>query len=359
MQQKHILKTSFILLAILLQTLLITSNIFTANLTRNITIVEVHSYIFNDICTEPQAAGFDKVLQGLPSNYKIDRLTFYMNTKTKNIDTYSKQRIAKEIIEKILKYKPDYIVTTDDDAFEFVGVPLSKKFKIFASGLNKSLHAYSMTFDDKIYLPNIVAVEETIRLDNVFQLLDSAMFVPEKFYFITEGNINTKSSTSFYMEKEYEREIKGKFPIEVVQVNSVLDLKEKILKLNQSVKQGAIVLIAQRLFDTENLKFVDKQTIAKILVKYNTMHLELGANPLFTEEHVGLSLCGAPTFDKMGLMLGKLFVDSLNSKFPQGSYPCVNVMWVNKQRLEYLNLSKLYTCSPNLINHTTYTYKAN
>ena len=197
----------------------------------------------------------------------------------------------------------------------------------------------------------------SIRLDNVFSLFESALFVPDKFYFLVEGNLDTKTSTSFYMEKDYEKEIKGKFNIEYVPVTSVLDLKDKLIKLNQASRQGVIVVIAQSLFDTEELKFVDKEVISRIIVKYNKKHLELGANPLFTEERIGLSICCAPSFEMMGKMLGKLFSESIKGKFQYGAYPSTNIVWVNKQRLEYLDLSKLYSSAPSLINNTIYSYR--
>ena len=296
---------------------------------RKIKFFMINSYDYNDPCTGPQVIGIEENVSEPLFAYKknADFFRFYMNTKTKNRDPLAQTAVAEEAMRRIEEIKPSYIVTTDDDAFKLVGIPLANKgFKVFASGINKQYKDYKKEYniDDS----NTIVVEETISLDQVFKLFEKTKFTPSSYYILYDD-----SDTSTYMLKNYTDELSGKGAIEKFQVTDITSLRRYLSDLN-SKPIGVIVLAFQRVRG-EDGKTMNKYDAIKDVLAFNKKHIELGGNPIYSK--YGVAIACAPDFFSMGQTLGNAIYEAVTTdKFEHKEMKGVNSLAINSKRLSKL-----------------------
>lgn len=109
-------------------------------------ILIVHSYERNHICGQPQNDGAIKALEdsGWKIGKNLDVSFYYMDTKRKNNTEKSIRQQAARVLKKINIFKPDAILTLDDNAFRTVALPLAgTRTGIVFSGMNVQPEKYN------------------------------------------------------------------------------------------------------------------------------------------------------------------------------------------------------------------------
>ena len=305
----------------------------------------VNSYDYDHVCSAPQISGIISQLRKT-KGISFDTQVYYMKARKVHTTTYQRNSISTKIIKDVNEFNPDYVITTDDLAFEYIGIPLSKTKNILFSGLNKPFVEYKISNKEKF-----CGVEEKITLDNFIKILDEVKFYPYKFWIIKDN-----SSTGYYMAKNYVSELKNKsnYKLQEIQINSVRELREFIQKI-QSEPKGIIVLSYQSLIDKDFDKIRTKEETLKDVLKYNSKHLELGGNYLYSKGGVAISI--APNFYKMGQLVGELLIENISDGWKHSiKYP-VNFLAINNQRLEELGFKSIYEKTINIVDMSYNAYK--
>ncbi len=115
-----------------------------ADLQKKIFIIQ--SYGKNNICGQPQNDGAIKALEdsGWKIGKNLDIAFYYMDTKRKNNTDQLIRQQADRALKKIKIFKPDVILTLDDNAFRTVALPLSgTRTGIVFSGMNVQPEKYN------------------------------------------------------------------------------------------------------------------------------------------------------------------------------------------------------------------------
>lgn len=301
-----------------------------------LTIVYVHSYDFNHPCTGPQHKGINSRIMQLGIRYDLRVRAFLMEAKVQNVDPAKRREIAIKIISKIKELKPDYIFTTDDVAFSYVGVPLAAAgYKVLASGINKTLDDYIKSGDISIAAArNVISSEETIRLDNIFSILDKARIRPNTWYILYDN-----SETSFYMMKNYEKELAGKGKVEFIKVETIDELRI-FLDSVKGFPPGVIVATVQSLYNRDLKRYISKDKFFVEFTAGNTKHIELAGNPMFSK--FGYSISCGPDFEYMGARLADHFVSEVLTKgFKSITLQPITVVSINIKRLKQLGYTSI------------------
>lgn len=308
-----------------------------SNLKRVIKIMCVHSYDETHVCTGPQQAGFIKtIFEKLSNIYILDVRNIYLETNDRNTSKDSIRAVSQIAMDDIEKFNPDYIYTSDDTAFQYVGIPMSLKYKIFFSGLNKPFELYSLE-NPGMLLNNFYGVNENIDISNIFKIFQNAKIMPNKFILLTDDG----SETGYYMTIDYKKQLdENNFKYDIIPINTVLQFRKQIQDFTKNEDNCVFILITQRLFDSERGIYVNKDIIAKELIKFNKKFLELGGNPIFSK--FGISMCCAPNFYLMGVQTANLLVDYvLNNKIEKHILNAENIISINSNRLRILGYSQI------------------
>lgn len=310
-------------------------------------IFSVNSYHGNHICTGPQEAGFYETLEDFiedTSGYKFIFHGADMYTKTKNIQIEQIEHVAEQILNQIYIFKPDYIFTTDDNAFKYVAIPASRKgFKIIFSGLNKPYSDYQKEY--RLDNDNFAGVNETITLTPLFTLFNNVGFVPTKYYILSEYSGNSyKSITDKFLQNVYLSILdQKKIKPTIIEIRDRRQLEKVIRDFNNITDHYVILLTIQKLYDPDTLTLHDKQGILDIIVNLNTHQLYVGENTYFCK--YGLPMACSPSFYSMGQISGHILIDSILNSFTHIVRTPENIIAINIKSLKKLKLSSLYRYS--------------
>lgn len=142
----------------------------------------VHSYEKNHICGQPQHDGAVKALEegGWVEEKNLIITTYYMDTKRKNNTSGLIKEQGKIALARVKDFKPDILLTLDDNAFRTVALPLAgEPVKIVFSGMNKQPEEYNKI---KYYLKdkkepgnNITGVYEKLHVKKAIRVLSNML----------------------------------------------------------------------------------------------------------------------------------------------------------------------------------------
>lgn len=286
------------------------SNITTDfNIKRNLKIYYVGSYNPGHVCGQPQINSFFRKIQNIDSDYnlKVDIEGWYLDTVKTFKNKYQINNISRYVIKDIKRYKPDIIYVTDDAAFEYIGIPLSKEYPIFFSGLNKSYAGYEFKYKGILNKDNIMGVDELVDLDKLYNLFKAARIFPNKWYFI---NDNTDVSDYIYTNLKEELYKIG-VEHETFKVENTKEFIDIIKRLNNN-PPGIIVNNVHSLYSNDYKMVLDTTSLAILLVNYNKTHLEFSINQELCK--YGLSIVSGVDYHKMGYLTGQIFLNMLDNK---------------------------------------------
>jgi hypothetical protein len=250
---------------------------------------------------------------------------------------------ADKAMELVRRIHPDLVVTTDDDAFRYAGLPLSNSYRVVYSGINKTFKDYKpLAKEMPIKFNNLSGTEETMNVKGVMNIINNSSTYFSTIYIITDG-LNNMSTTSRYEYDQFVSYAKAagyNGNIERVPVNTDMELKQKLLELNNK-DTGIIFLSIQRVYNVEDKSILTKDDISTLVTQYNTKHLELVLNPSFVSRQ-GISMSCGVRFEDMGTTMGKIIKSYIiNKKLPGNVVATYPKIIVNSRRMNTLGFGTL------------------
>jgi len=278
----------------------------------------VASYEQNHVCGWPQEQG---VIKGLVHEGWIDGInlavkSYHMDTKRTNTTAEAMQRVAVEVLREIDSYKPDVIVTLDDNAFREIGLAMAGRPEVAVvfSGMNGQPEIYNAKrhFMDSREKPgnNITGVYEKLYVVRSMRVMENAVagLTGAKIVGITDY-----SPTGNAITRQFELELarqQGTVEWELRRVKNWQAYTELINRLNTDDRVGAIYPVALTLKVSETVTYTAPE-IFKWTIE-NSKKPEMALNYFFSE--IGLFGGAAVDFKAMGITAGKKAGKILNGE---------------------------------------------
>jgi ABC-type uncharacterized transport system substrate-binding protein len=280
----------------------------------------LHSYEKDHVCGQPQAEGVIVALKDAGFDDKnMDIQSFYMNTKRKPEFIEQQAGIA---LKTIREFKPDVLVTFDDNAFRTVALQLvDTSIGIVFSGMNGQPENYNKT---KRFLEcrkkpghNVTGVYEFLYLVDAIRIHSVIFPGLIETRIIIEMDSPTGKAVYNQIKLELKDLPKEKWSIRVV--GNLEEYKAELKAANADSSVGAIYPVALLLRDKQG-----KIHTAPEIFKLTTLiskKPELVVNYAFCK--MGLFGGAAVDFVAMGKQAGVKVASILNGTNP-GSIPIEN-----------------------------------
>jgi len=301
-----------------------------------IKIAIINSYSLQDPCGRPQQLGFIYELTHTLPTVKWHIENYYMQTKTVNTTVSQIKAQAQYALDFVNReVQPDFVFTTDDNAFNYVGTVLSHDKYVVFSGINKPFTFYEKLCDKN----NVAGVEESLGLDRLFKLVKmSGVPIDTVAILLSEQPSLTEQGLTSLVLKVAS---KYKFKHITLYNNSVEEFIDNVKRLNSRVGLMLFCPIS-KLYSFSERKYYSMLQLNKLLVKYNKRHLEFTINPIFCEM-AGLSVCEGPDFYEMGKLAASMVVKTiLTGKFEHKVVRPKTKLVCNYRRLHQLGYDFLY-----------------
>ena len=269
----------------------------------------VASYEQAHVCGWPQEQGVIKglVQEGWIEGINLSVKRFHMDTKRTNTSPEAMQTVAAEVRKQIDSFKPNVIVTLDDNAFREIALPMAGRQDVAAvfSGMNGQPEMYNARkyFMDSREKPgnNITGVYEKLYVVRSMRVMESAVdgLAGAKIVGITDY-----SPTGNAITKQFELELakqQGTVEWELIRVKNWQEYVDLITRINADDSVKAIYPVALTLKVSETVTYTAPE-IFKWTVK-NSKKPEMALNYFFSE--IGLFGGAAVDFKSMGLAAGK------------------------------------------------------
>jgi ABC-type uncharacterized transport system substrate-binding protein len=269
----------------------------------------VASYEKHHVCGWPQEQG---VIKGLVQEGWIDGInlsvkSYHMDTKRTNTTPEAMKRVAAEALREIDSFKPDVIVTLDDNAFREIALPMAGRPDVAAvfSGMNGQPEMYNARkhFMDGREKPgkNITGIYEKLYVVRSMRVMENAVagLTGAKIVGITDY-----SPTGNAITKQFELELakqQGTVEWELIRVKNWQEYADLITRLNDDDSVKAIYPVALTLKVSETVTYTAPE-IFKWTIE-NSKKPEMALNYFFSE--IGLFGGAAVDFKAMGLAAGK------------------------------------------------------
>lgn len=300
-----------------------------------IKILMLHSYNPENVCTAAQRQGFLDGIRVLADDYNLNIHDIYMQTKTKYVEDREIQYISNIILDRIEEFDPDYIFTTDDNAFRYVGIELlNDGYRVLSSGLNKPYNLYKEEYD--FNEDNLIISPETVRLDFIWELFEKARYVPNHWYILWDGTL-----TSYYIVQSLEEELKGREKFSLHRITTIPQLRD-FLRSIRNKPSSVISTTIYRLYDPDindhRGGYVEKQDFHDEFDQFNYHHLEFGINRFYSR--YGYALSSGVGFYSMGEVLANYLVNVIkrNSEYEHMIMHADVETGANSARLNELNM---------------------
>ncbi len=319
----YIKKTGFYLLSlVLLLFLLFFCGRCFAGVQKKLFII--HSYDKNHICGQPQNDGAIKALED--SGWKIGKnlnvAFYYMDTKRKNNTPELIQQQADKALEKIKKFKPDVILTLDDNAFRTVALPLAGTGTgIVFSGMNVQPEVYNKIrhFMDNREHPgqNITGVYEKLHIREAVKVF-SKLINLKKVLLLDDLSPTGKAILEQVKLELYSNQNKNDLPCQIEQktIRTWEEYKKIIHMINTDPSISAFYPGALLLKNSSGKTYTTRDIIA-----YTIKHAKkpgIAMNYAFAK--MGLLGGASVDFFAMGYQAGQKVAAVLNGAEP-GSLP--------------------------------------
>lgn len=269
----------------------------------------IHSYEQGHICGQPQHNGALKALEeaGYLEGENLLVETYFMDTKRANNTPTLIAEQASQAITKLNEFKPDVVLTLDDNAFKTVALPAAQgKTPYVFCGLNGQPELYNEKnfFMNSRQTPgsNITGVYEKLYIREALYVLSTMLNLDKVLV------LDDKSPTGRAIAKQVELELapsSGRKPItsrlEQRTIESWEQFTAVINEINKDDEIGAFYLGTLLLQDS-----VGRVYTASEIIDYTIKHAQkpaIGLNYAF----IKLGLYGGATVDfyAMGHLAGK------------------------------------------------------
>jgi len=278
----------------------------------------VASYEQEHVCGWPQEQGVIKglVQEGWIEGLNLSVKRFHMDTKRTNTSPEAMQTVAAEVRKEIDSFKPDVVVTLDDNAFREIALPMAGRQDVAAvfSGMNGQPEMYNARkyFMDSREKPgnNITGIYEKLYVVRSMRVMENAVdgLTGAKIVGITDY-----SPTGNAITKQFELELakqQGTVEWELIRVKNWQEYVDLINRINADDSVKAIYPVALTLKVSESVTYTAPE-IFKWTVE-NSKKPEMALNYFFSE--IGLFGGAAVDFKSMGLAAGKKAGKILNGQ---------------------------------------------
>lgn len=330
----------FLFIAILLTS---SSDIAFSNPVKKLYIV--HSYEQGHICGQPQHEGAMKAISdsGWKVGENLDLAVYYMDTKRKNNTPELIREQAEKAVLKIEKFKPDVVLTLDDNAFKNIAATMAEtSLNIVFSGMNGQPEMYNKSFrfmktrENPGY--NITGVYEKLHIREAIKVLSKLLEL--KKVLILDDLSPTGKAIKIQVELELDpARHRDVLPcdIEKKTIKTWEEYKYTIEAINSDPDIGAFYLGTLLLKDAAGKTYTANEIIS-YTVK-NSKKPAIGLNYAFIK--MGLYGGASVDFYAMGYLAGTKVSSILNGEDP-GEIPIEDAERValvfNLSRAEALGL---------------------
>ena len=273
----------------------------------------LHSYDHNHVCGQPQHDGVLAALQaeGYSPGQKLDVQTYYMDTKHRNTTPALIERQAVIALDRIKAFRPDILVTLDDNAFKSVALRLvDTAIAIVFSGLNRQPEYYNqhVTFMMSREHPgyNITGVYERLHIANAIRVHARIFPYVQKALLLTDVS---PTGNAIFQQMEIELSSEA-IPIawELKKIHTWEDYLEEIDAVNQDPLIGVVCPAVLLLKDNNGRTYTTPQ-----IIEWTVAHLrkpEIALNDALVRK--GFFGGAAVDFYAMGQQAGRKVVKILN-----------------------------------------------
>lgn len=271
----------------------------------------LHSYEKDHVCGRPQSLGVQRAL--LQAGFGIEHLvleSYAMDSKRINNTPELLEKQAQIALQKITAFKPDILVTLDDNAFRTVALKLvDSEIQIVFSGMNNIPQRYNQQVqwlnDRQTPGHNITGVYEKIHFSTAVKVQQNIQPDMKKLLILSDN-----SPTGQALVRQVKAEIaQDKLPVdhEFYITDSLEDYRAKIQQAN-SEDVDTLYPIALRLIDKQGTTHTGAEILA-----WTGKHSLKPSIPLnFAFVQHGLLGGAGVDFEAMGYQAGQMVVDILN-----------------------------------------------
>ncbi|WP_462324462.1 ABC transporter substrate-binding protein [Desulfoplanes sp.] len=284
----------------------------------------VHSYNPDHVCDAPQSKGIERALTSpTTTDLSIEIRHFYMHTKMVYTSGAAIGLRGKLALLQIQRYRPDLVVTIDDNAFRTVGLPLARdpSQKVVFCGLNNPPEYFDATQDfmQSRNHPgkNVTGIYEKLYLEKSLQVTKEVLPDCTKVAGITDFT-PTGQAVARQMTLESDSE---SLPVSwyLYRVRTFEEYKELIAGFNRDQSLGAIYPAALSLPDRHGNILSAGEIFA-----WTINHSSIPEIPLnFDFSRMGLFGGAAVRFESMGYAAGLYALEILRGQTP-GRLPIVD-----------------------------------
>ena len=279
----------------------------------------LHSYEQGHVCGQPQHDGVVSVLRqaGYNEHENLVLDMYFMDTKQHNNTRELIARQAELARNRIEAFKPDVLVTLDDNAFSSVGLTyVDGLFPVVFSGVNRSLEQYNALnpFMNTRRAPghNITGVFEKLHVKEALRVHSRLFPGVGTVEFIVDRSVTGEAM----FEQIREELASGPLPCawRLAVVDSWEAYQEEIRRANRDSAIGAIYPAAQLLKDKKRNVYTALQIIP--WTTQVSTKPELAINCMFTR--LGVFGGAAVDFYAMGRQTGRLVTRILQGEDTAG-----------------------------------------
>lgn len=279
----------------------------------------LHSYEKDHVCGQPQHDGVVAALRqaGYHEGENLELQVYFMDTKQRNNTPELINREASLARKRIDAFKPDVLVTLDDNAFSSVGLTyVDASFPVVFCGVNNLLENYNarVPFMNSRQAPghNITGVYEKLHVSDALRVHSSLFPGVQKVQFIVDTSVTGRAIFE---------QIKQEVAVEpppcawgITVVDSWEAYQEEIRRANRESTVSALYPAALLLKDKNGKSYTANQIIS--WTTQVSTKPELALNYMFSR--LGLFGGAAVDFFAMGKQSGAKVVRILQGENPAG-----------------------------------------
>jgi len=277
----------------------------------------LHSYESGHVCGQPQHDGVIGALgdAGFKDRENLEIRSYFMDTKRKNNTPELIDEQARIALKAIRSFRPDVLVTLDDNAFRTVALDLvDEPVSIVFCGMNGQPEDYNKTrrFMESRARPghNITGVYEKLHFVDAIRVHSKLFPGLKKIWIFLD-----MSPTGLAIHRQIKLEMaKEQIPCsyEIRVAKGWEDYQRGIQLSNQDPEVGAIYPVAVLLKDRSGTTYTAPEIFAWTI--RNSRKPEIAVNYAFTK--MGLFGGAAVDFWSMGRQAGQMVIKILRGKNP-------------------------------------------
>ncbi len=278
----------------------------------------LHSYEENHVCGQPQHDGVIAAMKkaGFEEHINLKIQVYHMDTKRKNNTPELIEKQSLIALKKIRHFKPDLLVTLDDNAFRTVALKLANsELSIVFSGMNGQPEDYNRqkNFMDSRKTPghNITGVYEKLHVVDAIRVHSRIFPNLQEIRFFSDHSPTGQAVTKqIRLELESEPKIPCKWQIKTF--NNLEDYISEIQAVNNDPEVSAIYPAVLLLKDSKGNTYTAPE-IFKMIIQ-TSKKPEIAVNYALTR--LGLFGGAAVDFYSMGQQAGHMGARILKGEKP-------------------------------------------